>query len=129
MVKVVGREREIKHTFRKTKTKNKRKQRNLSSGFVLSSKSNMYWNPEHPPVSTLNRSILWSDDCSLACNSFILCKPCLISVRKRKTNVDFLRSWEDICHQPLKNKTCKGFHTNFNVMEKKVLAYCVYNAS
>uniref|UniRef100_A0A0A9G7Y2 Uncharacterized protein n=1 Tax=Arundo donax TaxID=35708 RepID=A0A0A9G7Y2_ARUDO len=44
----------------------------LSSEFFLSSREKEYWNPEHPPASTLNRSILPSADASLACNSFNL---------------------------------------------------------
>lgn len=47
------------------------KNKNLSSGLVLSStRSNTYWNPEHPPVSTLKRSIF--SRASLACSCFIL---------------------------------------------------------
>jgi hypothetical protein len=40
----------------------------------LSSREKEYWNPEHPPASTLNRSILPSEGGSLACNSFNLCE-------------------------------------------------------
>lgn len=49
---------------------------NLSSGLVLSStRSKTYWNPEHPPVSTLKRSIFSCASLAFSCfifyNTFI----------------------------------------------------------
>lgn len=45
---------------------------NLSSASVLSSSRKLYWNPEHPPASILNRSIF--PFASSAWSSFILCR-------------------------------------------------------